>query len=131
MAELTGAQSRLIDEAAAVSAGPVSLGDIQHVVILMQENRSFDHYFGTLPAPSARWPGRPAELQPGFGAACQGQDRSGSCRKAKSASACAVVASACAGGGVLAGRSGPGRSRAPAVTAPPAKMPAVHQNAVS
>lgn len=25
------------------------LADIRHVVILMQENRSFDHYFGTLP----------------------------------------------------------------------------------
>jgi phospholipase C len=25
-----------------------SLADIKHVVILMQENRSFDHYFGTL-----------------------------------------------------------------------------------
>ena len=25
------------------------LSDIKHVVILMQENRSFDHYFGTLP----------------------------------------------------------------------------------
>jgi phospholipase C len=25
-----------------------SLGDIEHVVILMQENRSFDHYFGTM-----------------------------------------------------------------------------------
>jgi phospholipase C len=25
------------------------LSDIEHVVILMQENRSFDHYFGTLP----------------------------------------------------------------------------------
>ena len=25
------------------------LADIKHVVILMQENRSFDHYFGTLP----------------------------------------------------------------------------------
>ena len=48
MAELTGAQSRLIDEAAAASAGPASLSDIQHVVILIQENRSFDHYFGTL-----------------------------------------------------------------------------------
>src|SRR5580692_4069662 len=29
------------------SANP-SLSDIRHVVILMQENRSFDHYFGTL-----------------------------------------------------------------------------------
>jgi phospholipase C len=27
----------------------LSLGDIKHVVILMQENRSFDHYYGTLP----------------------------------------------------------------------------------
>jgi phospholipase C len=36
----------------ALAAGPSqggSLGDIKHVVILMQENRSFDHYFGTLP----------------------------------------------------------------------------------
>jgi phospholipase C len=29
-------------------ARPSSLGEIKHVVILMQENRSFDHYFGTL-----------------------------------------------------------------------------------
>ncbi len=28
--------------------GRASLKDIQHVVLLMQENRSFDHYFGTL-----------------------------------------------------------------------------------
>ena len=27
---------------------PASLKDIKHVVLLMQENRSFDHYFGTL-----------------------------------------------------------------------------------
>jgi phospholipase C len=27
---------------------PARLGDIKHVVMLMQENRSFDHYFGTL-----------------------------------------------------------------------------------
>jgi phospholipase C len=26
-----------------------SLADIKHIVILMQENRSFDHYFGTMP----------------------------------------------------------------------------------
>jgi phospholipase C len=35
----------------AVAAGPTPLGslsDIKHVVLLMQENRSFDHYFGTL-----------------------------------------------------------------------------------
>ncbi|GAA4616812.1 alkaline phosphatase family protein [Actinoallomurus liliacearum] len=29
--------------------GKGRLGDIKHVVVLMQENRSFDHYFGTLP----------------------------------------------------------------------------------
>ena len=28
---------------------PGELSDIEHVVILIQENRSFDHYFGTLP----------------------------------------------------------------------------------
>jgi len=28
---------------------PPSLHDIKHVVLLMQENRSFDHYFGALP----------------------------------------------------------------------------------
>ena len=27
---------------------PSSLRDVKHVVMLMQENRSFDHYFGTL-----------------------------------------------------------------------------------
>src|SRR5262245_26613280 len=35
----------------AVAEGPArrgSLRDIEHVVILMQENRSFDHYFGTM-----------------------------------------------------------------------------------
>lgn len=35
----------------AVAAGPArrgSLSDVKHVVMLMQENRSFDHYFGTL-----------------------------------------------------------------------------------
>jgi phospholipase C len=34
--------------AAAPALTPSSLADIEHVVILMQENRSFDHYFGTL-----------------------------------------------------------------------------------
>ena len=40
----------VIDRAYAASgnAGPGSLSDIEHFVFLMQENRSFDHYFGTL-----------------------------------------------------------------------------------
>jgi phospholipase C len=43
------AQSRLVEAAAAMSAPKhASLNDIEHVVILMQENRSFDHYFGTM-----------------------------------------------------------------------------------
>ena len=35
----------------AIAAGPARRGrlqDVEHVVLLMQENRSFDHYFGTL-----------------------------------------------------------------------------------
>ncbi|HTV22816.1 MAG TPA: phospholipase C, phosphocholine-specific [Polyangiaceae bacterium] len=40
-----------IRKALAVPAACVTgtIRDVQHVVILMQENRSFDHYFGTLP----------------------------------------------------------------------------------
>ncbi|HWL88563.1 MAG TPA: phospholipase C, phosphocholine-specific [Polyangiaceae bacterium] len=30
------------------SAGQGTLADVKHVVVLMQENRSFDHYFGTM-----------------------------------------------------------------------------------
>ena len=41
---------RLVDAAAATCPGPASLTDIEHVVILIQENRSFDHYYGTLAA---------------------------------------------------------------------------------
>ncbi|TAL85666.1 MAG: phospholipase C, phosphocholine-specific [Rhodanobacter sp.] len=49
-----------------------TLQDIQHVVILMQENRSFDHYFGTLrgvrgfgdPRPLQLPGGRPVWYQP-------------------------------------------------------------------
>ena len=38
--------SRALAIPAAVRTGTIK--DIEHVVILMQENRSFDHYFGTL-----------------------------------------------------------------------------------
>jgi phospholipase C len=44
----TAAQAKLIETAATAEAAGVSLNDIEHVVILMQENRSFDHYFGTM-----------------------------------------------------------------------------------
>ena len=39
-----------------------TIKDVEHVIILMQENRSFDHYFGTLKgtvsatASRSRWP---------------------------------------------------------------------------
>ncbi len=63
----------LIQQALAMRPG--KLTDIEHVVILIQENRSFDHYFGTLPGvrgfadpsvPSSVFyqPGYPA---PGYG----------------------------------------------------------------
>ncbi len=35
--------------AALANPPPGSLRDVEHIVILMQENRSFDHYFGTMP----------------------------------------------------------------------------------
>ncbi|WP_439652029.1 phosphocholine-specific phospholipase C [Membranihabitans maritimus] len=42
--------SDLIQKALAVKAHNVkgSIEDVEHIVILMQENRSFDHYFGTM-----------------------------------------------------------------------------------
>ncbi len=54
-----------------VLASPASRGrltDIEHVVILIQENRSFDHYFGTLPGVRgfADHRGHRAIFQPGY-----------------------------------------------------------------
>ena len=49
MSDLTDAQARLVDAATATDASSSArLGDIEHVIVLMQENRSFDHYFGTM-----------------------------------------------------------------------------------
>ena len=45
-----------------------SLEDVQHIVVLMQENRAFDHYFGTLPGVRGfgdRFVAPAAPLQPG------------------------------------------------------------------
>ncbi|QBE61790.1 phosphocholine-specific phospholipase C [Pseudoduganella lutea] len=49
-AGVLGAMPPLLREALAVPARRAAgtLDDVRHVVILMQENRSFDHYFGTL-----------------------------------------------------------------------------------
>src|SRR5258707_11897584 len=54
-----------------------TIADVEHVVILMQENRSFDHYFGTLrgvrgygdPRPLTLPSGEPVWNQPGKGGA--------------------------------------------------------------
>ena len=53
-AGLAAAGTGAAGTAAAATASTTTLSttgtitDVQHVVILMQENRSFDHYFGTL-----------------------------------------------------------------------------------
>jgi phospholipase C len=49
-AAAVGALPPGIQRALAIPAARVkgSIADVQHVVILMQENRSFDHYFGTM-----------------------------------------------------------------------------------
>jgi phospholipase C len=44
----TGAQALAAPRAAAATAATGTITDVKHVVVLMQENRSFDHYFGTL-----------------------------------------------------------------------------------
>jgi phospholipase C len=39
----------VLDRAASVRAAGSDLGAVEHVIFLMQENRSYDHYFGTYP----------------------------------------------------------------------------------
>ncbi|MFL4908467.1 phosphocholine-specific phospholipase C [Streptomyces sp. MMS24-I2-30] len=67
------ALSSSIERAAALPANhrTGSVEDVEHIVVLMQENRSFDHYFGTLkgvrgfgdPRPAARPDGKPVWYQ--------------------------------------------------------------------
>jgi phospholipase C len=48
LAAMSGQLGRIIDEAyAAEPTKHAPLSDIEHVIFVMQENRSFDHYFGT------------------------------------------------------------------------------------
>src|SRR5947208_699796 len=42
-----------------------TIADVEHVVILMQENRAFDHYFGTLRGVRGYGDPRPIELPGG------------------------------------------------------------------
>ncbi|MEW2518415.1 phosphocholine-specific phospholipase C [Actinacidiphila alni] len=56
-----------IAKAAAIpaAAGTGTLKDVEHIVVLMQENRSFDHYFGTLRGVRGFGDPRPAALPSG------------------------------------------------------------------
>ena len=64
----------LIEQVLAAPRRRGKLKDIEHVVILMQENRSFDHYFGTFPGVRGFGDARghatfsqPGYPQPGYG----------------------------------------------------------------
>jgi phospholipase C len=54
-----------------------SIMDVEHVVILMQENRSFDHYFGTLNGVRGYSDPRPAPLPSGQSVLHQPDQKSG------------------------------------------------------
>ena len=72
---VAGAIPPVIQKALAIPArrDKGTLEDVEHIVILMQENRSFDHYFGSLkgvcgfgdPRPATLPDGRPVWQQPG------------------------------------------------------------------
>jgi phospholipase C len=50
MTALGGGLDALLASASVAAPAQGKLSDIEHVIFLMQENRSFDHYFGTYPA---------------------------------------------------------------------------------
>jgi phospholipase C len=60
---LPSAIARAASVPAAVDSG--TLADVAHIVVLMQENRSFDHYFGTLGGVRGFGDPRPAALPSG------------------------------------------------------------------
>ena len=59
----------LIEKALAIEpnnpTGNASLADIEHVIVFMQENRSFDHYFGMLPGVRGYGDPRPTPMPSG------------------------------------------------------------------
>jgi phospholipase C len=54
-----------IRKALAQITQPTTLADLDHIIILMQENRSFDHYFGMLPGVRGFADAHPAPLPSG------------------------------------------------------------------
>jgi phospholipase C len=67
---LAAAGLAVVDEAfrtdPLTSAGRASLRDVEHFVLLMQENRSFDHYFGTMSGVRGFGDGGPVIRQRGY-----------------------------------------------------------------
>ncbi|MDC8982846.1 phospholipase C [Mycobacterium marinum] len=63
----------------AYAAGPCSghLSDIEHIVLFMQENRSFDHYFGKLSGTNGFDSGSPLFAQKGWNPQTQSNDPAG------------------------------------------------------
>ena len=66
-AALTAALPTSIERALAIPANhrTGTIEDVEHIVILMQENRAFDHYFGTLRGVRGYGDPRPADLASG------------------------------------------------------------------
>jgi len=63
----TNAMPGLIQKAMAIPArrDTGTLKDVKHIVVLMQENRSFDHYFGSIKGVRGFGDPRPATLPNG------------------------------------------------------------------
>ncbi|BBX72952.1 phospholipase C [Mycobacterium shinjukuense] len=86
LAKLTGAGAAalltdyagpVIDKAYGAGPCPGHLTDIEHIVLLMQENRSFDHYFGTLSSTRGFNDPSPAFAQKGWNPMTQALDPAG------------------------------------------------------
>ena len=67
----------VIEKAYGAGPCPGHLTDIQHFVLLMQENRSFDHYFGTLSGTNGFNTSSPLFQQAGWNPKTQSLDPSG------------------------------------------------------
>ena len=67
----------VIEKAYGAGPCPGHLTDIEHIVLLMQENRSFDHYFGTLSATEGFNTPSPLFQQKGWNPATQRIDPAG------------------------------------------------------
>lgn len=67
----------VIEKAYGAGPCPGHLTDIEHIVLLMQENRSFDHYFGTLSSTNGFNAASPAFQQMGWNPMTQALDPAG------------------------------------------------------